>query len=523
MSRRSALVVLILSACASIFSAASAQNLSKPGGPLICHKVTCALPQSACQVLASQSCEKGGGPPQCPAIINAADGTSCNDGNSCTTGDVCRAGVCGGAPVVCSSPTDTCSQSSGCATRCDSNGCMVAAASGYLSPTLTIPPGALTAPVNISMIDQGGDSSDSSVFHVYSFAPSGTTFATPATVDLPAPPVVAGQTGVIEVSDDGVNWTAVATTLANGRATGPISHFSKCRTRNMINGDSSIDLTIEDVVGYQEAAVKLIPPQGENGTCNTGDIFGMCIKIRNANGVTTLHSNCPTPTPNPPPPGCHQIHIVPWQCQLANRTLPPFDPLNSGSYEGQHCDRSGIVIPCSETVYNLDQFLPAAGLAPKDAVWIDLNFFMNPPAPASGPQPYSCIAGSGLFIGFDVVIREPSGNDWQGGIRTAKDGLFINVPLGTPAWLPAGVQNCTPQSGKTACPVTCTLAAGCSAEWDWLVDPDNPLNTAHGGNYPTLRCVRPDPSGTTSGTLINCAQYQSGDIADKNWFLDSAF
>jgi hypothetical protein len=406
----------------------------------------------------------------------------------------------------------------------------VGAASGYLNPTLTIPPGALSAPVNISMVDQGGDSSDSSVFHVYSFAPSGTTFAVPATVDLPAPPVVAGSTGVIEVSDDGVTWTAIATTLANGRASGPIAHFSKCRTRNIPQTESPIDLVVVDAVGYQEAVVPLIATLGEPGSCFSGanpDIFGMCVKIKNAHGVGPVNSVCPTPNQVPPPLGCHQLHVIPWQCSAVNRTLPPLDPLNQTAYEGQHCDRDAvgtIFIPCPETIYNLDTFLPTGGLLPGDSVWIDLNFFVNPPTPANGVQPYgSCIAGSGFFIGFDVFIREPLGTDWQAGIRTAKDGVFINVVQGTQAWLPAGVLGCVPPPGKTACQVTCTASAGCSAEWDWLVDPDYALNTQHGGNYPTLRCIRPDPSGLTPGTLINCSQYQSGDIADKNWFIDSAF
>lgn len=533
MSRRAMIFVLFAAfAAACLVGPAAAQmGLAKPGGPLTCHKEVCPQPQSSCQMLESQDCIKGGGPPRCPAIINVADGTSCNDGNTCTSGDVCTSGVCGGTPVICSSPTDTCSLSSGCATRCDSTGCVVGAASGYLNPTLTVPPGALSAPVNISMVDQGGDSNDSSVFHVYSFSPSGTAFAVPATVDLPAPPVLAGNIGVIEVSDDGVTWTAIATTLANGRASGPIAHFSKCRTRNIIQGESSIDLIVEDVVGYQEAVVRLIPPVGEPGACFSGpnpDIFGMCVKIQNAHGLGPVKSNCPTPTPTPPPPGCHQLHVIPWQCSAVNRTLPPFDPLNQTGYEGQHCDRDAIgtiFIPCPEAIYNLDQFLPAAGLQPGEELWIDFNFFVNPPTPANGVQPYSsCIAGSGFFIGFDVLIREPSGNDWQAGIRSAKKGVFVNVPQNTQAWFPPNTGPCgTPPPGKTACQLTCTAPAGCSVEWDWLVDPDNPLNTAHGGNYPTLRCVRPDPSGLTPGTLINCSQYQPGDIADKNWFIDSAF
>ena len=48
------------------------------------------------------------------------------------------------------------------------------------------------------MVDTGGDPTNASVFHVYDFSPNGATFVTPATVDLPAPPLSAGQTAVID-------------------------------------------------------------------------------------------------------------------------------------------------------------------------------------------------------------------------------------------------------------------------------------------------------------------------------------
>ena len=225
MSRSSALQLLLFVTCACVIGAANAQD-AKSNNPLTCHGVVCALPASSCQMLESDRCLHGGGPPRCPGIVNVADGTSCDDGNVCTSGDVCTSGVCGGSPVVCSSPTDICAPSTGCATPCGPSGCTVAAANGYSNPTLTVPAGALSAVVAITMDDQGGDPSDSSVFHVYSFGPTGTTFATPATVDLPAPPVGSGQVPVIEVSDDGTTWTAIPTALNNGRVGGPISHFS---------------------------------------------------------------------------------------------------------------------------------------------------------------------------------------------------------------------------------------------------------------------------------------------------------
>ncbi len=523
MMRRSTLTLVLLLTGTWFLNLAAAQELAAaPGGPLTCHKQVCPQPTSSCQVLESQGCLHGGGPPRCPAIINAPDGTSCSDGSACTTSDSCRAGVCGGSPVVCSSSTDTCTPSSGCATPCGPAGCVVAAAGGVLNPTLTVPAGALSAAIGISMFDQGGDPSDPSVFHVYSFAPAGTTFAIAATVDLPAPTLAANQTALIEVSDDGVTWTPVDATLNNGRVTGPIAHFSKCRTRaTVVQG--STDLLAVDIVGYQEAIISLIPPPGEAGSCRPGgaadDIFGLCLKIMNSS-INTFKSNCPVPTPNPPPAGCQQLHIIPWQCSLANRTLPPFDPANPDAYEGQHCDRdnpNNFLIPCPEAIYNVDQFLPGGQLAPGQELWVDMNFFVNPPVPANGVQPYSCIGGSGFFIGFDVIFREPSGDcstaancDWQGGIRSAKLGPFIEVPNGRQVFLPAGVAGCNPTPPATTCPATCG-AASCFPEWEWLVN--------HKANYPTLRCERP---GTPSA-LIACSQALPTDIVNKNWFIDSAF
>jgi hypothetical protein len=237
-------------------------------------------------------------------------------------------------------------------------------------------------------------------------------------------------------------------------------------------------------------------------------------------GSLPFTSVCPDPTPAVAPPGCHQLKVIPWQCSLANRSLPPFDPANPTAYEGQHCDRAGgFLIPCTETIYNMDQFLPAGGLLPGQELWVDLNF-VGPTAAKpinGGLTPYStCIAGSGFFIGFDVLFREPSGDcstaakcDWQAGIRSAMLGPFIDVLMGTQVFLPAGVAGCSPTPPATTCPATCNSTT-CKVEWEWLVNRSP-------ANYPTLRCERP---GTG---LINCSQYQTGDIADKNWFIDSAF
>src|SRR5215471_16931917 len=150
MSHSSVVKSLLLIACSCVGCVAGAQN-AKTNNPLTCHGVVCALPASSCQMLESNSCMHGGGPPRCPAIVNVTDGTSCDDGNVCTTNDVCTGGVCGGAAAVCSSPTDICTPSTGCATPCGPSGCTVDGANGYLSPTLTVPSGALASNINISM------------------------------------------------------------------------------------------------------------------------------------------------------------------------------------------------------------------------------------------------------------------------------------------------------------------------------------------------------------------------------------
>jgi len=453
----------------------------------------------------------------------------------CTNNDVCNAGACGGSPVVCGTPGDICTEASGCVTPCGPGGCVISAVGGISNPTLTVPAGALSSPVVITMFDQTGDPNDASVFHVYSFAPAGTQFAIPATVDLPGPPLTAGQVAIIVVCDDGTTWTPIATTVNGTRVTGPIAHFSKCRTRATVQGPGGGSLNIVDIVGYQEAIVSLIPPLisptpspgvFEPGACKPGDFFGLCFKMKNPDtnlADPNFTSVCPDPLPAVAPPGCHLLHVIPWQCSLANRTLPPFDPANPTAYEGQHCDRAGgFLIPCPETIYTMDQFLPVGGLPPTQEMWVDLNFSLRPPA--NGVNPDSCIIPSGFFIGFDVLFREPSGDcstpakcDWQGGIRSAKLGPFVDVPLGTKFFLPPGVFGCVPASGATTCPVTCNSAT-CGIEWEWLVNRSP-------ANYPTLRCERlGDPLAIPPipNRLIDCSQYLPGDIADKNWFLDSA-
>lgn len=482
MSRRSILSLVLFLGCACFLNLAAAQVSAAPAGPLTCHKVVCPQPTSSCQVLEAQGCLHGGGPPRCPAIVNVADGTSCSDGKVCTNNDVCSAGACGGSAVVCSTPGDICTEATGCVTPCGPGGCVINAVGGFSNPTLTVPAGALSSPVVITMFDQGGDPNDATVFHVYSFAPAGTQFAIPATVDLPAPPLTAGQVALIEVSDDGTTWTAIATTASNGRVTGPIAHFSKCRTRAAVQGPGGGDLIVTDMVDYQDLAKTksdpnnglVIPPQNEAGACYPGDplsrdYFGLCFKMKNPT-TQTFTSSCPTPLPNPLPGGCHLVHVIPWQCYTASRDFPaPFDPANPSAFEGQHCDNTGLLIPCAETIYTMDQFLPAGGLAPGAEIWVDLSFYGGtnppPPTPANGVFPYSCMGSS--FVGIDLIFREPTPTDRQGGIRSAKDGPFVEV------------------------------SPGVRLTWEQLVAPQP-------ANYPSLRF-------TPAGTAI------------KHWLIDARF
>ena len=376
----------------------TAQGLAGPSGPLTCHKVVCPLPAAPCWVRASDRCVTGGGPPQCPAIIPAPTGTACNDGNVCTgtapipsqSGDVCNAGSCGGTPLTCTSSTDTCGPSSGCATACDATGCNVSAG-GAGSATLTIPPGALSGPVRISIVDLGPDPNNSSVYHVYGLAPSGTTFSSPATIYLPAPTVDSTHTVVIDVSEDsGVTWTEIPSTLSGGRVTGPISHFSLCRSRV-----SAILLTkgliMIDMVQWFDAASSLNPGGIAFPGCNPTDYFGICFSFKNPSltqPVTTA-----------------QVRIAPWQCYGATHDITNTPP-------GDHCDFTGLLIPCTPADITLT--LPAGGIPPGGTGNAEINL--------AGTFA-SCLGSS--FVGVDALFREPSTTDLAAGIRSARDGPLV--------------------------------------------------------------------------------------------------
>ena len=397
---------------------------------------------------------------------------------------------------------------------CGPAGCTVSAANGFLNPTLTVPPGALGSNVTISMMDVGGDPTDPAVFHVYSFSPEGTTFSTPATVNLPAPPLAAGQEAVIEVSDNGTTWTEIPTTLNNGRVVGPISHFSFCRTRTRATTVAPEQLVVTNMVQYQDLVqVKpttglAIPPSGEPGSCYSGDLFGVCFKLTNTSATTTITSACPALTPGPPPAGCRQLTVAPWQCYTASRDFPAaFTPGGAATYEGQHCSFTGLLIPCAEAVYNLDNFLPAGGLAPGASIWANLSFFASATPLARGTSPFSCFGSS--FIGIDLLLREPFGSDNQAGIRSANDGVCVEVPQGTQFFIKSTPDTCIP--GAPIGTFTCTSVTGCRVSWASL--------TSGTANLPTLRCVRPG----SPPTPIACSQFQTGDFAYKNWLMDARF
>ena len=106
MYRRVTAAVMPLVFCLAYLVVARVAEAARPG-PLTCHKVECPMP-GPCQVRESDKCLHGGGPPRCPGIVDAPDGTSCSDASICTTADVCTDGACGGTPVQCASATDTC-------------------------------------------------------------------------------------------------------------------------------------------------------------------------------------------------------------------------------------------------------------------------------------------------------------------------------------------------------------------------------------------------------------------------------
>jgi len=375
---------------------------------LTCHKQVCDLP-GPCQVRESEKCVTGGGPPRCPAVINAPDGTSCNDANICTVADHCAAGICGGAPATCSSSSDTCDPSSGCATTCGADGCVVSAAGGEGDPTLTVPAGALSADVRITMADLGPDPNDASVSHVYEFDPDGTTFATPANVNLPAPAVAAGHTVVIEVADAlSGPWTEIATTVNAGRATGNISHFSFCRTRDKAPTFTT-DLHMVDMVQYFDVTNRGVsfPPTPDGAACAPGtSLHGVCFKFKNVS---------PGPFPGPT-----TARVNLWQCYNSFVELNFTDPV-TGQFEGAHCYSTSLLIPCG--FVDLPITFPTGPLASGAETIRQYTVF-----PPSDTVAGACFGSA--FIGVDITFKEPTTADPAVGMRSAKVGPFVDFGAG---------------------------------------------------------------------------------------------
>jgi hypothetical protein len=92
MHRRAALAVALVLICWGHPQLSGVSEAARPG-PLVCGKghkgdQACPMPNQ-CQVRVSDKCVKG----ECPPILNAPDGTSCDDGNGSTVGDACTLGV----------------------------------------------------------------------------------------------------------------------------------------------------------------------------------------------------------------------------------------------------------------------------------------------------------------------------------------------------------------------------------------------------------------------------------------------
>jgi hypothetical protein len=272
-------------------------------------------------------------------------------------------------------------------------GCLVAG-TGVGNPTLTIPQNALSGDVRIHVTDLGSDPNNPLVFHVYDLGPDGTQFATPATIDLPAPPLAPGHTAVIEVTS-GNGWVAIPTTFNAGRVSGPISHFSQCRTRD-VAPSATTGLIMVDMVEFQDVN-ELVTPI--SCTPPPGSFFGVCLTIKNPGASTVTDAT---------------LNVFGWQCYSRG-----FDA------DGEEC-LPGLLLSCGSTVAagGVSVPLPPGGLAPGAETTVQLRFDGGPGAIPLG----YCFDGS-AFVGLDVVFREPTAADKEAGIRSAKGGPFVNGSL----------------------------------------------------------------------------------------------
>lgn len=398
------LATIIAVVCLAL-SVATSVSAAKPERPLKCGKLLCDIPNpDACEVRISESCERGGGPPRCPLITLASEG-NCDDGDACTVNDSCAGSLgCTGEPVICESPTATCEPTTHCATTCDESGCIVAATGdGDEDAFLVVPTGALSAASRITMVDFGPnpDPENSAVFRVYDLSPDGTQFAEPAQLDLPAPPLEAGEQVIIEVTDanSATGWRAVPTTLVGDRVQGEIGHFSLCRTRVLAPVLTS-DVVMHDLVDFRDASSSLVPPV----TCTPSSLFGVCFAVKNPDTATATVTDDIT------------VRVFPWQCTNVERNQTD----SNGNFIGDRC--VGTVFPCRGPDFvELIVPVPAAGLAPGGVVWGQFDF-QSSVFFGSGS---GCMDGS-FDIGVDIILREPTATDETAGMRSAEVGPLVS-------------------------------------------------------------------------------------------------
>jgi len=221
---------------------------------------------------------------------------------------------------------------------------------------LTVPPGALSTSVRISIVDLGGDANDPRGYHIYDLGPSGTFFSPAATIDLPAPAADSTQTVVIEVIP-----------LTTG-------------------------LIMLDMVQLFDVASTLNPNGITFAGCNPTDYYGICFSFMNPSTTQTVTTA--------------EVRIAPWQCYSATNDPPP------GTAPGDHCDFTGLLIPCTPADLDLTPQLPVGGLPPGGIGHASINL--------TAPILAGCLGSS--FVGVDALFREPDASHMTVGIRSAKDG-----------------------------------------------------------------------------------------------------
>ena len=122
-------------------------------------------------------------------------------------------------------------------------GGLVASPSG--SGKLTVPAGALAADMELTLAVQPAEAGTAA--SVYEFGPDGTQFAVPCTLELAfTADVPSGKKAVLAVEEGGT-WTEVpGSSLAGGKVTGNITHFSRF-TIIIVDGEVVLESACADV------------------------------------------------------------------------------------------------------------------------------------------------------------------------------------------------------------------------------------------------------------------------------------